>query len=143
MVLFKTRRTKALISLRVCAGWSRPLLFANPGRQVFSLRGPYITLDLFFVLVLFLLKHSVFTIYWFISAASCIRPRSEIGVERCGGCWSATTTGTKWHSGIRRKWWVSHSLVSQLNAPIATKVVCFSFKKPLWQTVGTQIRLLL
>ena len=35
-----------------------------------------------------------------------------------------------------------------LNEPITTKVVCFSalaemFKKPLWQTVWTQIRLLI
>ena len=35
-----------------------------------------------------------------------------------------------------------------LNAPIATKVVCFlssaeMFQKPIWQTVWTQIRLLL
>ena len=39
------------------------------------------------------------------------------------------------------------TLALTLNAPIATKVVCFSrlkmFKKPLWQTVWTQIRLLL
>ena len=34
------RKTKALIRLRVCAGWSAPLLFANPRRQVFSRRGP-------------------------------------------------------------------------------------------------------
>ena len=37
--------------------------------------------------------------------------------------------------------------VLTLNAPIATKVMCFSrllmFKQPLWQTVWTQIRLLL
>ena len=30
MILFKKRITKALISLRGCAGWSAPLLFANP-----------------------------------------------------------------------------------------------------------------
>ena len=36
--------TKALISMRGCAGWSAPLLFANPRRQVFSRRGPYVTL---------------------------------------------------------------------------------------------------
>ena len=33
-----------LIRLRVCTGWSGPLLFANPRRQVFSRRGPYSTL---------------------------------------------------------------------------------------------------
>ena len=32
--------TKALISLRGCAGWSAPVLFANLRRQVFSRRGP-------------------------------------------------------------------------------------------------------
>ena len=42
MILFKKRITKALISLRGCAGWSAPLLFANPRRQVFSHRGPYV-----------------------------------------------------------------------------------------------------
>ena len=31
----------AQISLRGCAGWSAPLLFANPRRQVFSRRGPF------------------------------------------------------------------------------------------------------
>ena len=40
MVLSKKRIAKALISLRGCAGWSAPLLFANPRRQVFSRRGP-------------------------------------------------------------------------------------------------------
>ena len=34
--------TKALIRLRVCAGWSAPLLLANLRRQGFSRRGPYI-----------------------------------------------------------------------------------------------------
>ena len=29
-----------LIRLRGCAGWSTPVLFANPRRQVFSRRGP-------------------------------------------------------------------------------------------------------
>ena len=29
MILSKKRKTKALISLRGCAGWSAPLLFAN------------------------------------------------------------------------------------------------------------------
>ena len=39
MVLYKTRITKALIRLRVYAGWSAPVLFAN---QVFSPRGPFL-----------------------------------------------------------------------------------------------------
>ena len=42
MVLYLKRITKALIRLRVCAGWSAPVLFANPRRQVFSRRGPFI-----------------------------------------------------------------------------------------------------
>ena len=41
MVLFKKRMIKALIRLRGCAGWSAPVLFANPRRQVFSRQGPY------------------------------------------------------------------------------------------------------
>ena len=41
MILSKKRITKALIRLRVCAGWSAPVLFANPQRQVFLLQGPY------------------------------------------------------------------------------------------------------
>ena len=40
-ILSKKRITKALISLRECAGWSATLLFANPRRQVFSRRGPF------------------------------------------------------------------------------------------------------
>ena len=39
MILSKRRITKALISLRGCAGWSAPMLFANPRRQVG--RGPF------------------------------------------------------------------------------------------------------
>ena len=39
MVLSKKRITKALISLRGCAGWSAPVFFANPRRQVLSRRG--------------------------------------------------------------------------------------------------------
>ena len=35
MILSKKRITKALISLRRCAGWSAPLLIANPRRQVY------------------------------------------------------------------------------------------------------------
>ena len=34
MVLSKKRITKALIRLRGCAGWSAPVLFAKPRRQV-------------------------------------------------------------------------------------------------------------
>ena len=41
MILSSKRITKALISLRRWAGWSAPLLFANPRRQVLSRRGPY------------------------------------------------------------------------------------------------------
>ena len=44
MLLSKKRITKALIRLRRCAGWSAPVLFANPRRQVFSRRGPYVCL---------------------------------------------------------------------------------------------------
>ena len=40
MLLSKKRTTKALIRLRGCAGWSAPVLFATPRRQVFSRRGP-------------------------------------------------------------------------------------------------------
>ena len=41
MILSKEQITKAPISLRRYAGWSAPLLFANPRRQVLSLRGQY------------------------------------------------------------------------------------------------------
>ena len=41
MLLFKKGITKGLIKLRGCAGWSVPVLFANPRRQFFSRRGPY------------------------------------------------------------------------------------------------------
>ena len=41
MIVFRKRITKALISLRGCAGWSAPLLSANSRRLVFSRRGPY------------------------------------------------------------------------------------------------------
>ena len=40
MILSIKRITKALIRLRGCAGWSEPVLLANPRRQVFSRRGP-------------------------------------------------------------------------------------------------------
>ena len=36
MILSGKRLTKALIRLRGWAGWSVPVLFANPRRQVFS-----------------------------------------------------------------------------------------------------------
>ena len=42
MILSKKRKTKALIRLRGCAGWSAPVFFANHRRQVFSRRGPYV-----------------------------------------------------------------------------------------------------
>ena len=41
MVLSKKWITNALIRLHGCAGWSAPVLFATPRRQVFSRRGPY------------------------------------------------------------------------------------------------------
>ena len=37
----KSKKKKALIRLRGCAGWSAPVLFTNLGRQGFSRRGPY------------------------------------------------------------------------------------------------------
>ena len=40
MILSRKQITKALISLGGCTGWSAPLLFANPRRQVFSRHGP-------------------------------------------------------------------------------------------------------
>ena len=49
MILSKKRITKALIRLLRCAGWSAPVLFANPRRQVFSRRGPYIAHMLLFL----------------------------------------------------------------------------------------------
>ena len=45
MMLSKNRKTKALIRLRGCAGWSEPFLFAPPPpprRQVLSRQGPFI-----------------------------------------------------------------------------------------------------
>ena len=41
MILSKKQITKALIWLHGCAGWSVPVLFANPLRQVFLWGGPY------------------------------------------------------------------------------------------------------
>ena len=43
IILSNKQITKALISLRGCAGWSPPLLFPNPRRQVFSRQSPYMT----------------------------------------------------------------------------------------------------
>ena len=40
MKLSKKRITKVLTRLQGCAGWSAPMLFANPGRQFFPCRGP-------------------------------------------------------------------------------------------------------
>ena len=40
MILSRKRITKVLISLRVCAGWSAPLSFANPENSFFSRRCP-------------------------------------------------------------------------------------------------------
>ena len=40
MILSNKQTLKALIRLCRCPGWSAPLLFANPRRQVFSRRGP-------------------------------------------------------------------------------------------------------
>ena len=42
VILCNERITKALISLRRCAGWSAPLLFANPQRPVFLCGDPYV-----------------------------------------------------------------------------------------------------
>ena len=39
MILSSKRITKALISLRGCAGWSAPLLFANPPKTGFAQGG--------------------------------------------------------------------------------------------------------
>ena len=41
MILYNKRITKELIRLRVFAGWSAPLLFANHRRQVFLRQRPY------------------------------------------------------------------------------------------------------
>ena len=46
MLLSKKRITKVLIRLPGCPGWSAPVLFANPGRQVFSSGGPYKNLQI-------------------------------------------------------------------------------------------------
>ena len=41
MILLDKQITKVLISLPGCAGWSVPVLLANPRGQVFSRGGPY------------------------------------------------------------------------------------------------------
>ena len=56
IILFKKRIIKALIGMRKCTGWSAPLLFASPQRQVFSRGGlydPYIILYFAYVLTNF------------------------------------------------------------------------------------------
>ena len=47
MIPSEKQITKVLIRLRQCAGWSAPVLFPNPRRQVFSRRGPYVS-DIFY-----------------------------------------------------------------------------------------------
>ena len=47
MILSKKRISKALIRLRGCAGWSAPVLFATPRRQVFSRQGPLYKLSVY------------------------------------------------------------------------------------------------
>ena len=47
MILPNKWITKALIRLGGCAGWSTPVLFANPWRQVFSRQGPYLQSTLY------------------------------------------------------------------------------------------------
>ena len=42
MILSKKGITEALIRLRERAGWSAPVLFANPRRQIFSRQSPII-----------------------------------------------------------------------------------------------------
>ena len=43
MILFKTRITKELISLRGWAGWSAPLLLANPEDRFFPVKAQILT----------------------------------------------------------------------------------------------------
>ena len=48
IVLSKKRITKALNRLPRCAGWSAPVFFATPRRQVFSRRCPFnVSVDIF------------------------------------------------------------------------------------------------
>ena len=42
IILSKSEKTKALIRLCGCAGWSTHMLFTNPLGHVFSRRGPYV-----------------------------------------------------------------------------------------------------
>ena len=59
MSLPKKRITKALIRLRGCAGWSAPVLFANPRRQVFSRCGPFdVNLTIMTVIINYQLKQA-------------------------------------------------------------------------------------
>ena len=51
MILSKKLITKVLISLHGCAGWSAPVLFANPQRQFFSRCGPYHTGRIVYVML--------------------------------------------------------------------------------------------
>ena len=54
IILSNKRITKALIRLRGCAGWSAPLLFAYPRKQVFTRQGPHGLLVLFIAQIFFL-----------------------------------------------------------------------------------------
>ena len=45
MVLYKTRKTKALIRLRGCAGWSAPVLFANPEDRFSRVEAQFVSND--------------------------------------------------------------------------------------------------
>ena len=51
MIISKKGITKALIRLRGCAGWSAPVLFANPRGQVFTCRGQNVLKSLKIVIV--------------------------------------------------------------------------------------------
>ena len=61
IVLYKTRITKALFRLRGCAGWSAPVLFANPRRQVSSRCGPFSPRSAIHYLVFFLVFAIILT----------------------------------------------------------------------------------
>ena len=52
IILSSKRITKALISLRGSAGWSAPMLFANPRRQVLSRRGPNVNIIRIYMVVI-------------------------------------------------------------------------------------------
>ena len=47
MVLFKKRITKALIRLRGCAGWTAPVLFANPEDRFSRVEAQLLSCDYF------------------------------------------------------------------------------------------------